>query len=126
MVCAEVHRKPVWGFRKFVLVVCMGSPTQHTGLPGWGLPGWEPCFHGNPRASGSGPGAENRGNLLPGKGQKKLPLGFSLLRGCLPISALGGLQTKGAGPCTPGRELLSVEDETQVFPTTAWGRQLIL
>lgn len=93
----------------FRLCVC-GPPTQHMGLPSW-----EPHFHGNPWACGSGLCAEHHGDLSPGEGQKKFPWGFSLLRGALSPSGLGGLQATGVGPCAPGREAVSVEDEAQVF-----------
>ena len=93
----------------FQLCVC-GPPTQHMGLPGW-----EPHFHGNPWASASGLCAEHHGDLSPGEGQKKLPRGCSFLRGPLSPSGLGGLQAMRVGPCAPGREPVSVQDETQVF-----------
>lgn len=85
-----------------------------------GLPGHRLYFPGNPQASASGLCSENHRDLLPGEGQKKIPLGFLLLRKQLFLFGLGQFQRVGAGLCTPGRELMSMENKTPAFPSVAW------
>ena len=123
--CGEACRKlRLCGAVRSLFWWCVwGPPPQCVGLPGW-----EPHFCGNLRSSGSGPCAENRRDILPREGQKKLQLGFLLLRRYLFLFGLEGLQIVGIGPCPPRRVLVvmvSLGDETQVFPFTVWWRQLL-
>ena len=72
-------------------------------------PAWpELHFLAKPQASASGLCPENHRHLLPEERQKKIPLGFLLLRGQLFLFGLGCFQE--IGPCTPGKELVSKEE----------------
>lgn len=121
MGCREACRR-LWlcgAVRKSVLVVCLGAFPSVRGAAWLGATFlwefvvwwvWTVCK-----------------DILPREGQKKLQLGFLLLRRHLFLFRLEGLQIVGVRPCPPRRALVvmvgevSLRDETQVFPFTACG-----
>lgn len=88
-----------------------GPPTQHMRLPGQKL-----HFLGNPQTSASDLCTKTHRHLLPGDGQRKIPLGFLLLRGQLFLFGLRWFQRVCVGLCTPGKELVSVKERPKCFP----------
>lgn len=88
-----------------------GPPSQHMRLPGQKL-----HFLGNPQAIASELCTENHGDLLPGDGLKKILLGFLFLKGQLFLFGLRWFQRVEVGPCTPGKESVSVKERPKCSP----------
>lgn len=112
--CGEVHRRLVapQGLSGCLFWLCVwGPPAQHMRLLGQKL-----HFLGNPQASASELCTENHRDLLPGGGQKKIPLGFLPLREQLFLFGLGWFQGVGVSPCTPGKEPVSVKGRPKCSP----------